>query len=653
MNRWLSLLVLTIFALWPTAHLQAQNDIHPLIPTNLAPITPTNATHIQQVNQLGRGRIFWLDWMDNHLGVATSMGAWVYDSEDLTESNWPTEPIIPALSNQADAGTFSSDGRFFASGSLSGEIALYNVTTHQQFATLKGHTDSIIDVIFSPNGSLLASDSKDGTVRVWGMATLSELTLFRKGETLDSPIVFSPDGLSLIWATSESPDAAVGGYTIHAWNSKTSVESVLVKRETPQTGTYLSSIAISPEGRYLAVGANFELHLWDTKTGMLVWAKDDHELGLINYSITISPKWVVAATTDLGGFDESVRVFDRVSGELIQNLDDFVGVVNQVRINSDGTRLAVCGYDGALRLFDTTTFTELGRVTGHYSTADHIALSVNGDRLAAGGFDSLVRVWDMATSEELPTLEPDWFASVEGVAWSPDGTRLLAIANHAASDYKVWDTTTAAEIPTEVQYSDRVFSGVFSADGDSVWLAMMQNAALTVLQVSLAGGNTITHPLVSLPPTAARFNADGRQLVTGDEVGTIHIWDTNLGKPTAVFLQNGAVRSLAYNADETLLASASADGQIWVWEIATGKLLAQFELGEVEVSSLAFSPNNQLLAAGGNNGALRVLDIASQAELVALQGHLHTVTSVAFTADGMALISGSYDSTVRVWGVRP
>lgn len=45
-------------------------------------------------------------------------------------------------------------------------------------ATLRGHTDEVLNVAFSPDGKLLASGSKDGTVRLWQPASQKELASF-------------------------------------------------------------------------------------------------------------------------------------------------------------------------------------------------------------------------------------------------------------------------------------------------------------------------------------------------------------------------------------------------------------------------------------------------------------------------------------------
>ena len=67
------------------------------------------------------------------------------------------------------------------------------------------------------------------------------------------------------------------------------------------------------------------------------------------------------------------------------------------------------------------------------------------------------------------------------------------------------------------------------------------------------------------------------------------------------------------------------------------------------VTSVAFSPDGALLASASRDNTVRVWDAATGAAVKTLEGHTQEVMSVAFSPDGALLASASWDNTVRVW----
>jgi WD40 repeat protein len=129
------------------------------------------------------------------------------------------------------------------------------------------------------------------------------------------------------------------------------------------------------------------------------------------------------------------------------------------------------------------------------------------------------------------------------------------------------------------------------------------------------------------------------------------------------------VRGVAFSGDGRMLAgvggsepvgpSKTKRGEVRIWNVGDGRLLANLSGHKDAVLYAAFTADCQALLTGGRDGAICVWDVGAGIEqeitgqqLRTLRGHSGRVTSLAASPTGELVASGSDDGTVRIWNAR-
>ncbi len=145
---------------------------------------------------------------------------------------------------------------------------------------------------------------------------------------------------------------------------------------------------------------------------------------------------------------------------------------------------------------------------------------------------------------------------------------------------------------------------------------------------------------------------NGKLLASASDDLTVKVWDLTSGQERFTLKgHTNTVRSVAFSADGTRLATASEDSTLKVWDTTSGEESLTLKGHRSYVTSVAFSPDGKWLASASADQSVKVWDATSGVALLTLKGHTSAVTSVAFDVDGKRLASASArgDLTVRVW----
>ena len=79
------------------------------------------------------------------------------------------------------------------------------------------------------------------------------------------------------------------------------------------------------------------------------------------------------------------------------------------------------------------------------------------------------------------------------------------------------------------------------------------------------------------------------------------------GKEIKVFTGHiGHIYSIAFSPNGKILASASQDKTVKLWNVSTGAKIKSIKCGDSEIYDIAFSPDGKFIAAGGSDKMIKL-----------------------------------------------
>ena len=146
------------------------------------------------------------------------------------------------------------------------------------------------------------------------------------------------------------------------------------------------------------------------------------------------------------------------------------------------------------------------------------------------------------------------------------------------------------------------------------------------------------------------FRPNSNMLASASWDQTVRLWNVDAGRLLHTLTEHtDTVMSVAFSPDGQTLVSSSWDGTIRLWNPNNGKLKRTLTGHAGGVGSIAFSPDGQTLASGSADRTVRLWNTKTWKLKSTLRGHTHVVDSVVFSRDGQTLASGSRDQTIRLW----
>jgi len=454
-------------------------------------------------------------------------------------------------------------------------------------------------------------------------------------------------------------------------------------------GGISGNIAYSPDGNQLAVVSTIGIWIYDVRP--------DNETEL--YLITGHTRTVrtVAYSTHLpiiasGSDDNTVKIWDRISGEHKITLNGHTDGVTSVAFSPDGNTLASGSWDNTVRIWDATTGEQITTLNGHTDRITSVAFSSDGNTLASGSWDNTVRIWNATTGEQITTLKGHT-DRINAVAFSPDGDTFATGSDDQT--IRLWKTTDLKHITTLNGHAEEIYSIAFSPDSNTIATGSVDNTVRlwnvnTGVHKTTLNGHADDIATVAFSPdgktiatgspddqtvrlwdaqtgkhktiltgdrtwgiTSILYSQDGDTLIWGSFVSnpsTITWWDTNKGKRKTTPVEYLAtIFSVAISPDGKTVASGSADQTVGLWDAISGEYKRNLSGHTDVVCTVVFSPDGNTIASGSFDHTIRLWDAHTGKHKMTLTGHTSIVWSVAYSSDGSTLASASADKTVRLW----
>lgn len=363
--------------------------------------------------------------------------------------------------------------------------------------------------------------------------------------------------------------------------------------------------------------------------------------------------------------------------------------VISVKFSPNSKHLASGSGDSTVRFWDLTTQTPLFCCKGHNNWVLCIAWSPDSTKFVSGCKDGNIILWDPTTGKQKgPTMKghKQW---ITALAWEP--YHLNAECRYFASsskdgDIRIWDAPVGKCLRVLTSHSKSVTSLIWG--GSSLLYSGSQDRTIKVwrpndgiLCRSLEGHahwvNSLTvntdyvmrlgssfrpSENVNQNDKEALKNAaveryrevcgtEGEILVSGSDDFTMFMWKPETGKKSYARLtgHQQLINDVKFSPDTRLLASASFDKSIKLWDGKTGKFITTLRGHVQSVYMVAWSADSRLLVSASADSTLKVWTMKTKKLLNDLPGHVDQVFAVDWSADGEKVASGGKDKLLKLW----
>jgi len=494
------------------------------------------------------------------------------------------------------------------------------------------HDGDINDAIFSKDGKFLITASADQTVKFWDATDGAPITI--------DGLEFGGSALDLDVSNTVLAIAREDNFLTLYYFDKPDLAPIHIEQAEG-----VKTVNFSPSGDFLALGLqNGQVRFWQARNDFFFNGTKHLRSSYLVLAWSPDNLWLVS-----GGGDSTARLTKRDG--TFQHEVSHQDWVEGVAFGPDPSWYATASDDNKIRVIDTATGAEKFRMS-HTHFAQRVIVSSDGQWIASTGYDKVVRIWDSVSGNQM--LQIPLEANGSAISFNEKADRIVVADENG--NVSIWDISILASRAGYVEFTEFVREAHFTSSGEYL---IVNADDYNVWRISSEQVDQITDGTKGdVILTADSLTYDTAISLDSNWVAVVELdtEDTQKNRGTLVSIDGeteyplehgGEVTGVAFTNDSQLVATAGADGLVWLWDLTGEK---QFSLDNSEpVFSIAISPINSLLFTGLHD-KIKVWDISSQELISELQqtGDINTIT---INSNGTLLAAGSTENSITLWDI--
>jgi len=146
------------------------------------------------------------------------------------------------------------------------------------------------------------------------------------------------------------------------------------------------------------------------------------------------------------------------------------------------------------------------------------------------------------------------------------------------------------------------------------------------------------------------FSPDGLLLASASNDHSVRLWDAKTGRLIHAFMgHTGRVSCVNFSPDGRRIISADEDYTTRIWDVRTGEQLAQFDPECLSIPFAAFMPDGKQVLLAQHTGDLAIWDAAQESKVKQIENREYHVHSAAISPDGSRIAVGGCFGALMLW----